>query len=219
MQDPDPGFRLTRRYPVMTPTEPISVFAAVIFDLDGTLADTGLDFQAIRRELGFPDGIGLLEHIDTLDTPELVAHAHAVIDRHEMEGAARATWIDGAEAALDQLNRAGCPTAILTRNSRKAVERTREVLGIDVDLILTREDCRPKPDPDGLWQIARALDVDPAQCVYVGDFIYDLECARNAGMTACLFRNHRNGAFEPHADLVLHSLADLCAYTGVPGNQ
>ncbi len=184
-------------------------FAAVIFDLDGTLAETGLNFEAIRRELDFPDGVGLLEHIETLNDPERVAQAHAVIERHEMAGAARATWIEGAEQLLRDLNHAGMPMGILTRNSRQAVECTHQALELDVDLILTREDCRPKPHPEGLLKIAAALRVDPAEAVYVGDFIYDLECARNAGMTACLFRNHSNEAFEPHADLVIERLVDL----------
>jgi HAD superfamily hydrolase (TIGR01509 family) len=187
-------------------------FSAVIFDLDGTLADTGLDFEAIRRELDFPDSAGLLEHLATLADPEQVSHAHAVIDRHEMAGAARATWIDGARDVVEYLHRSGCPTGVLTRNSRQAVARTCAVLGLDMDPILTRDDCRPKPDPDGLLTIARALAVDPAGCVYVGDFIHDLDCARQAGMTACLFRNASNEAFETHADLVLNSFADLYPY-------
>ena len=184
-------------------------FSALIFDLDGTLADTKLDFRAIRRELGFPEGIGLLEHIEALDDPELAARAHAVIDRHEMTGAANATWIDGAEQLLARLKASAFPTGILTRNSRKAVELTRQVLNLDVELILTREDCLPKPHPEGLLRIAGALSVKPEDCAYVGDFIFDLECARNAGMTACLFRNDRNESFEEQADLVIRSFAEL----------
>ena len=41
-------------------------FQALLFDLDGTLVDTRLDFAALRRELGFPEGVGLLEHLETL---------------------------------------------------------------------------------------------------------------------------------------------------------
>lgn len=189
-------------------------FAALIFDLDGTLADTKLDFQAIRRELDFPEGIGLLEHIETLDDAELVAHAHAVIDRHEMEGAGRATWIDGAERLLQRLKDEAFPTGILTRNSRRAVDKTRRVLGLDVDPILTREDCKPKPHPQGLLMIADRLSVAPSECIYVGDFIFDLECARNAGMTACLYRNHNNQPFEEFADLVIASFTELDRYIG-----
>jgi HAD superfamily hydrolase (TIGR01509 family) len=189
-------------------------FAALIFDLDGTLADTKLDFQAIRHELGFPEGIGLLEHIETLDDPALVSHAHAVIDRHEMEGAANATWIDGAENLLRRLKAASFPRGILTRNSRKAVQQTQQVLGLDIDPILTREDCRPKPDPQGLLMIAQRLGVESGDCVYIGDFVFDLECARNAGMTACLYRNHKNGAFESQADMIIHDFAELSRFIG-----
>ena len=38
-------------------------FAAVLFDLDGTLADTRLDFTAIRAEVRVPEGIGVLGYL------------------------------------------------------------------------------------------------------------------------------------------------------------
>ncbi|MCU5785237.1 HAD family hydrolase, partial [Alloalcanivorax marinus] len=135
---------------------PARRFQALLFDLDGTLVDSQLDFAALRRELGFPDGIGVLEHLQTL-APLAAARARAVIDRHEQEGAAAARWIDGAEALLATLHQRGVPTAILTRNSRAAVARTHDVLNLPVDLILTREDCEPKPDPEGLLRIADRL--------------------------------------------------------------
>lgn len=183
-------------------------FQALLFDLDGTLVDTRLDFAALRQELEFPDGIGLLEHLETL--PEAQAErARAVIDQHEMAGAAAATWIDGAEALLATLHRRGVPSAILTRNSRAAVARTDQVLGLPVDLILTREDCPPKPDPDGLLRIADRLGLVPERCLYVGDFVYDLQAARNAGMAAGLLLNGANGHFADQADLVVGHLGEL----------
>ena len=39
----------------------------MLFDLDGTLADTRLDFTAIRAEVGVPEGIGVLEYLDRLE--------------------------------------------------------------------------------------------------------------------------------------------------------
>ncbi|WP_238400968.1 HAD family hydrolase [Alloalcanivorax marinus] len=183
-------------------------FQALLFDLDGTLVDTRLDFAGLRRELGFPDGIGLLEHLETLPEVE-AARARAVIDRHEMAGASAATWIDGAEALLAALRRRGVPTAILTRNSRAAVARTDQMLGLPVDLILTREDCPPKPDPGGLLRIARRLGLAPARTLYVGDFVYDLQAARNAGMAAGLLLNDGNGHFADQADLVVGHLGEL----------
>lgn len=191
---------------------PEARFRALLFDLDGTLVDTRLDFAALRRGLDFPEGIGLLEHLATLEDPEQVRWARTVIDRHEMEGAAAATWIEGAEELLAALKVQGVPTAILTRNSRAAVARTDAVLGLPVDLILTREDCAPKPDPQGLLTIAERLGLAPAETLYVGDFIYDLHAARNAGMAAGLLLDGKNGHFAEHADVVVSGLGDLLAW-------
>lgn len=187
-------------------------FQALLFDLDGTLVDTRLDFAALRGELGFPDGIGLLEHLETLP-PEQASQARQVIHRHEMAGAEAATWIDGARALLAALRRHGVPTAILTRNSRAAVARTDQVLGLPVDLILTREDCPPKPHPEGLLRIAEQLRLTPARTLYVGDFVYDLQAARNAGMAAGLLLNGGNGHFADQADLVVGHLGELLEHT------
>ena len=188
---------------------PKGPFAAVLFDLDGTLVDTRLDFAALRLELGFPEGIGVLEHLATLEDPEQAAWASTVIDRHEMEGAAAATWIDGAKHVLETLHRKGVPTGILTRNSRAAVARTNAVLGLPVDLIMTREDCAPKPHPEGLLLIADQLGLRPATTVYVGDFVFDLQAARNAGMASGLLRNGKNRHFRDQADLVLDHLGEV----------
>jgi len=176
---------------------------AVAFDLDGTLVDSRLDFAAMRAELGFPDGIGLLEHLATLSDPEAVAQAWLVIARHEMQGAECATWMPGADALLGRLRARGIPTAVLTRNMRPAVDRVRERLGLDVDLVLSREDCAPKPAPDGLLHIAAGLAVRPAQLVYVGDFLFDLQAARAAGAVACLYRSGDNGRYAAFADWVI----------------
>jgi len=190
-------------------------FAAVLFDLDGTLADTRLDFTAIRAEVGVPEGIGVLEYLDRLEDAARAERGRQRLHEFEMRGAAAAEWIDGAEGLLQRLARARVPTGILTRNSRAAVARTGEILDLAVDCILTREDCAPKPDPQGLLMLSRRLGVAPEACVYVGDFVYDLQAARNAGMTACLLRRGDNGRFADQADLVIDHLDELRALAGL----
>ncbi len=188
---------------------------AVAFDLDGTLIDSRLDFAAIRRELDFPPGRGLLEHIATLQDPAAVARAHAVIERHEMAGAEAAQWMPGAERLLDRLVAADMPMAILPRNMRAAADLACRSLGIPVELVLTREDCRPKPDPEGLLEICRRLSVAPARLVYVGDFVYDLQTARAAGAVSCLYRYGDNGRYAVDADWVVDHLDELAGLLGV----
>lgn len=182
---------------------------AVAFDLDGTLIDTRLDFAAMRHQIGCPDGCGLLEYIDTLTDPTEVAAAHAVIERHEMAGAGAATWMPGAAGLLTELRRWDYPVAILTRNMRAAVDMVCRNLAIPVDVILTREDCKPKPDPEGLLSICAAFGIQPSELLYVGDFIYDLRTAHAAGALSCLYRYGRNHSYAAEADWVVDRLDEL----------
>lgn len=160
---------------------------AVIFDLDGTLADSRLDFAAIRREADVPDGIGLLEHIDGLECPDARHRVAAIVDRHEMAGAEAATWIHGAEQVLHGLHHRGLPIAIVTRNSRAAAMRTMQRLLMPQMPLKAREDAPPKPDPSALLALAKDWELPPAEIAFVGDFHYDIEAAQRAGMIPMLF--------------------------------
>lgn len=160
---------------------------AVIFDLDGTLVDSRLDFSAMRAELQAPEGVGLLEYIDGLPTADARSAALAVVHRHEMAGAAEATWIPGAKQALHTLHQAGLRTGIVTRNSREAARLTMERLGMPAIPLKAREDAAPKPDPAALLLLAAAWALPPEHCAYVGDFHFDIEAAERAGMTPVLY--------------------------------
>ncbi|MCH8542087.1 MAG: HAD family hydrolase [Alcanivorax sp.] len=175
----------------------------VIFDLDGTLVDSRLDFDAIRAEIACPQDLGVLEYIDTLPDARAQQAAHAVVRRYEQQGAEAATWMPGAEAMLEGLRARGFPLGILTRNARDIATATAQRLGIRVDVILGREDCPPKPDPRGLLHIAARWDISPERLMYIGDFSYDMLAARRAGMLACLYDPAETGAHASLADLVL----------------
>ncbi|MBU6953617.1 HAD family hydrolase [Hahella sp. HN01] len=180
-----------------------------IFDLDGTLVDSRLDFDAMRRELGFPEGKPILEHLETLDDPDAVARAWAVVEAHEIAGARAATWMPGAKELLMSLRELDIPVAIMTRNMREATRIAIEALGIPVELALTREDCKPKPHPEGLLRIAETWGLACGELIYVGDYIFDLQAARNANMIACLYLNERNHIYQEHADCVIRAFDEL----------
>lgn len=160
---------------------------ALIFDLDGTLADSRLDFPAMRHELQAPADTGLLEYIEKLRCPKEQARAMDVVHRHEVAGAQTASWIPGAEETLHTLHRKDIPTAIVTRNSRRAAKLTMQRLGMPAIPLLAREDAAPKPDPEALLMLASKWQLEPAHCAFVGDFRYDIEAAERAGMQAILY--------------------------------
>lgn len=181
----------------------------VIFDLDGTLVDSQLDFGLLCQRLGWPAGTPILEHLATVRDQREYQRALGIIEQFELEGAAAAQWMPGAADLLALLQQQQIPTAILTRNMRSATWHCLERLGIAVDIVLTREDAPAKPDPAGLLQIASAWQLPPAELIFIGDFHFDLATARAAGMPGCLYLNDQNGHYRTQADFVLAHFADL----------
>src|SRR5689334_1587307 len=95
----------------------------VIFDLDGTLVNSGLDFAAMRREMGLGGGLPLLEAIAELPDDD-ARRCWEILDAHERAGAERATLIPGVVDFLDELHEHGIKRAILTRNARTTTQAT-----------------------------------------------------------------------------------------------
>ncbi|WOJ92857.1 HAD-IA family hydrolase [Congregibacter variabilis] len=160
---------------------------AVIFDLDGTLVDSRLDFAAMRRELDAPSELGLLEYVARLPSQEERDLAMAVIHQHEIAGALAAQWMPGAEQTVHALHQQQTPIAIVTRNSREAAQLTMQRLDMPAIPLKAREDAAPKPDPEALLAVASAWRIQPEHCAYVGDFRYDIEAAQRAGMLPVLY--------------------------------
>jgi HAD superfamily hydrolase (TIGR01509 family) len=135
-----------------------------------------------------------------------------------MAGAARATWMPGAARLLNKVAEAQLPLGIVTRNSREAAGKTLAALGApELDLV-AREDARPKPDPDGLLQLAERWQLGPKDLAYVGDFRFDIEAAKRAGMTAVLYLQDKNRHYADDADLVFSHFDEL-AHWLVPGER
>lgn len=179
-----------------------------IFDLDGTLVDSKLDFTVLRRQLGWPEGTLILEHLATLPDAEQ-QHAHAVIHQFELDGAAQATLMPGVHELLSTFAELALPTAILTRNSKAVTALTLQRLQLTFDLVLTRDDAPPKPHPDGLWQIAKHWQIAPAELLFIGDYLFDLETAKAAGMPSCLYLDGGNQHFAAMADYQIRHFSEL----------
>lgn len=173
---------------------------AVVFDLDGTLVDSALDFALICDDIGWPHGTPLLETLATIEEQQERQRIAEIICRHEMRGAQIASWMPGAQQCLERLSEAGIPLAILTRNMRAATQLTVSRLQIPVQHIVTREDCAAKPDPEGLLRIAAQMKLEVSEMIYVGDYLFDLQTAANAGMPSCLYLNEHNRHFAQQAN-------------------
>lgn len=193
--------------------------AGLIFDLDGTLVDSALDFDAMRAEMGLPPKQPILESLDKMPEAEAL-RCRDILARHEWAGAERAVLMPGAAQFLQALEPLGLHRALLTRNSRAIVERTLARLGLEFEYIVAREDAPAKPDPTAIHQICATWQLAPQQVAIVGDYRFDLEAGRRAGIRTVLYTAGRPLDAIPYLDLAdhllpsFHDFTAFCAWLG-----
>jgi phosphoglycolate phosphatase len=185
-----------------------------IFDLDGTLVDSALDFGLMRREMGLADGLPLLEAIARVP-PADAERCWAILAEHERRGSQRATVYPGVAEFLDSLAERGWHRAIFTRNSRALTRATVTRLNLDFDTIISREDGPVKPDPAAIWKTCEAWGLHPRECIIVGDHRFDIEAGRRAGTYTVLFTGSglsSDLAADQSPDHILSSFADSAGF-------
>jgi phosphoglycolate phosphatase len=208
---------------------------AVIFDLDGTLADS---YQAITESVNFvragynlpplaePEvrrhvGRGMLHLLGQL-VPGADLNAAAVRYREHHASVLRSgtRLLPGVAQTLPTLKRAGLLLAVC---SNKQGRFTRELLGILglhelMSVVVGPEDApRLKPAPDMLVAALARLGVPAAEALYVGDMVVDIETARAAGVTVWVVptgSDDRASLLAARPDRLLESLEELSALVG-----
>ncbi len=186
-----------------------------IFDMDGTLTVSAHDFEHIRQELGLAPQTPILEALRAMPEAE-AAPLWEQLNELEFYYAGKASVMQGASELLQKLHDKGCQLAILTRNTMPVVEQTLRACAIDhffpVDHILDRDACIPKPSPDGIKRLLEFWQADVADTVMVGDYLYDLEAGRGAGVATIHIDTGRNGDWPEVTDIRVHSLGEITAY-------
>ncbi|KYN83372.1 phosphatase [Vibrio cidicii] len=190
----------------------INQIRAVVFDLDNTLVTSSLDFVSMRQALGCPEQEDLLSFVDKLPDAAQRAHAQHIILQHEMADAQSSTPLPGCHALLAFIKQRAWRCAIVTRNCLAASELKLAHNDIEVEKLITREHCAPKPDPEALLQLADEWQLRHHQVLYVGDYLYDLQAANNANMPSCLVSNAREKPYANQASITVARLDDLLSY-------
>jgi len=172
---------------------------AVLFDLDGTLVELGVDIEAVRARLaamfapyGYRERFApILARIaeasafagaDDAERAALFDGAMALLADAEREAASTATPIDGARDVVATLSAAAVPIGILTNNGRACVDPALARLGARASwrVVVSRDDAPAKPDPSGLVTAARALLPAGGTLWFVADGDRDIAAAKAA---------------------------------------
>lgn len=154
---------------------------AILFDMDGTLTRPNLDFAAMRRRIGVPDGSDIIGYIKTLPPPQ-AAEADAIVEDIEIQAAQEAQLNPGAHDLLADLRQRGLPLALITNNHRAAMQLIIKSFDLHFDVLLSREDAPSKPAPDLLFLALERLSCPPPAARFVGDGRYDRLACQAAGI-------------------------------------
>jgi HAD superfamily hydrolase (TIGR01549 family) len=183
---------------------------AVIFDLDGTITQPFFDFDSIRKEMGYPLDAGPILELMEKMTQEKRTQAEKILQTHEDKAVAESTLNDGAKETLEELRGRGILIGILTRNKKENAMAVGDKHGLKFDAVVGRDEGPVKPDAFGVLYLCRKFGIKPQESLVVGDYLFDLLCARAAGAIPVLLKNHHKAdEFAKHADFVIENIAGL----------
>lgn len=160
-----------------------------IFDLDGTLTFSVHDFDYIRSELGLDSSVPILEALHEMPV-ERAKPLWQRLNEIEFHYAGKARVMEGSVALLETLAARGARLGIFTRNMLPVVMETLRACDIahffHTDYVVDRDTCTPKPSPEGIHHLLDLWQASPEDSVMVGDYLYDLQSGKSAGVTTII---------------------------------
>ena len=176
-----------------------------VFDIDNTLINTtdavlhGLqkalrditgqhwDISRLLPVLGIP-GLEAFERLG-IHSPDQIFRIYPRWEQYELEYQYTAYLYEGIIPLLDFLKKKGCSLGIIT--SKTMNQYTCSFLPFQISgyfqTVITADDTvRHKPDPEPMYEYMERTGVCPRQILYIGDSIYDMQCASRAGVDSCL---------------------------------
>lgn len=194
---------------------------AVLFDLDGTLADTAPDLggalNRLRARAGLtPMPIAELARVASSGARGMIGHGlgrHpgdadyealrlAFLDEYAGALTRDSRLFDGVAELLRALEARGLRWGIVTNKAMVYAEPVVQGLGLGTCAVLVAGDStpHPKPHPAPLLAACAAMGLAPADCVYVGDDERDIQAAHAAGMPGIAAAYGYLGLGTPLAD-------------------
>lgn len=205
-------------------------YQTVLFDLDGTLIDSGSMILAsfrhatrtvLAREI--PDaelvaavgGTTIHDQMSAFDA-ERVDELVEAYREHNIPLHSELEAFEGVEALLVTFAAEGRKLGIVTAKRRKTVELAFDVLGIGrfFDAVVTADETtRHKPDPEPVFLALERLGSNAAEAAFVGDSPFDVGAGKSAGVYSVgvtwgkLHSEER--LLEAGADIIVHTPSEL----------
>ncbi len=149
--------------------------------MDGTVVESRLDWQEIRKQLNIKPGMTILKDIyqgDGVDEQRL-----ALLENYEKENTLMVAPIAGIGEFLGLLGNAGITRTLITNNNRRNTDYLLEKYQLPFDLVITRELRLWKPEPDGFLYAMNHYGYRSFETISIGDSHYDIHASRAAQVT------------------------------------
>ena len=196
-----------------------SPFKGVFFDLDGTLADTAPDLVAAANLLRVARGLsplpyevlrptasagarGLIQGAFGYDNqhPQFEELRDEFLANYEKNICVHSKLFDGMNAFLQELEKRQIPWGIVTNKVERFTHPLLKLMGLHQrSAAIVGGDTTPhsKPHPAPILKAAEICNINPSECLYVGDDLRDIEAGRAAGMKTVAAAYGYCGCDEP----------------------
>jgi len=210
----------------------------IMIDVDGTLVDSVPDLayciDKMMQKLGMQKwGEDKVRHWVGNGVPKLVERALTgelegrpikevfdkaypiFLDLYEDNNSQRSYLYDGVREGLDYLISQGYQLGCVTNKSEQFTHPLLKALGIfnDFKIIISGDTlAKRKPDPMPLLYCAEHFNLEPKECLMLGDSVSDVKAARAAGFDIICMSygyNHGNDIANENPDLVIDSMKQL----------
>jgi phosphoglycolate phosphatase len=214
----------------------LSLPRAVLFDLDGTLADTAPDLagamNAVRATRNLPPTpYELLRPVASAGARGLIGASFglkpgdegyeelrvAFLDTYEAAIAERTRLFHGIAELLAALEEADIRWGIVTNKAARFTDKLVPLIGlVHASCVISGDTtAHSKPHPEPLFEAARRIGVAPEACWYVGDDLRDVQAGKAARMPTVAAAWGYCGNIEPttwEADAILTSPHELIEF-------
>lgn len=215
---------------------------AVLFDLDGTLIDSAPDLGAAADALRVAQGLpslplsayrvhagsgarGMLRVAFDMGSehPDFELQKVAFFENYTAMLTMRTQAFSGVQELLERLHNGGIAWGVVTNKAERFTGPLIRAMPLfDRAAVIVSGDTTPhaKPHPEPLFEAARRMGVAPADCIYVGDDLRDIQAGKAAGMRTVVAMYGYLG-FEAdvsawQADVQVDSPLDLLKWLELP---
>jgi len=201
------------------------LFKYIIFDVDGTILDTeksilkslqnvlkeeGKDYELedLRFALGIP-GIETLKRLNVTD----LERVHTMWSKTVLEYSYEVSVFQDLEDIIKTLSMSSVRTGIVTSKTKQELIDEFEPFGLSTFFeytICASDTKKHKPHPEPLLACLDGLNAKQDETIYIGDSIYDMQCAKSAGVkfALALWGSKTTEGFES-ADYILNKPQDI----------